>query len=184
MDKKHFDYADSNAIGKFDYLTNPWKMHIASSLIQTTFALILFAVVYVVFRFFFKIERPLRRPLLWVTWVVVTPIFYFMVLRVTLDLFFNAPSTTFDKELWLVNEKERATMVGDLMSKKILDAKSREQVIDLLGEPTDSVEYFQKSHPDLIYYVGPETGINGVDSEWLLIWFENDTVSKYLVMRD
>ena len=55
----------------------------------------------------------------------------------------------------------------------------------LLGEPIDLGNgHFSSDKEDMIYYLGPERGLIGIDSEWLLMWLENDVVVKTEIARD
>jgi hypothetical protein len=43
---------------------------------------------------------------------------------------------------------------------------TRQEVVALLGEPPKT-EYFKEF--ELVYYLGPERGFMGIDSEWLVL---------------
>ncbi|NLH72890.1 MAG: outer membrane protein assembly factor BamE [Verrucomicrobia bacterium] len=77
----------------------------------------------------------------------------------------------------------RLRMVDDLMERKILQGKTRTEVIALLGE-SDEKHHFQEW--DLVYYLGPGRYRNAIgDSEWLVIRFNSDgRVSEHRVIHD
>jgi hypothetical protein len=75
-------------------------------------------------------------------------------------------------------------MIDDLISKQLLDDKSKDEVFALLGIPEEDSPYFQSTDREVIYYLGLERGVTGVDSEWLLIWFNEGKVLKYQVAKD
>ena len=76
----------------------------------------------------------------------------------------------------------RIRMVDDLVKSHRLDHLSRAEVENLLGHPTKT-EYFHDH--DLVYWLGPERGFMGIDSEWLVIDLdERSVVRKYAVVRD
>ena len=96
------------------------------------------------------------------------------------------PIRPFDAILWrqaqTSNISVRVRMVEWLVRSGTLDGLSRPQVLELLGEP-DGGPYFRDW--DLVYWLGPERGLMGFDSEWLVLRFGPDgRVSEYRVVRD
>jgi hypothetical protein len=85
--------------------------------------------------------------------------------------------------------KERIKMVDDLIASGVLDNKQREEVRAILG-PDDGEDgtghgagYF--SDWDDVYWLGPERGFIGIDSEWLVIKYGNDgRVREYRIATD
>jgi hypothetical protein len=57
-------------------------------------------------------------------------------------------------------------MADDPVNSQRLVGLTRQEVVTLLGEPPKT-EYFKEF--DLVYYLGPERGFMGVDSEWLVL---------------
>ena len=57
-------------------------------------------------------------------------------------------------------------MADDLVNSQQLVGLTRQEVVALLGEPPKT-EYFKEF--DLVYYLGPERGFTGIDSEWLVL---------------
>ena len=73
-------------------------------------------------------------------------------------------------------------MVDDLIRSHRLNHMSRREVEQLLGSPT-ATNYFKEY--DLIYWLGPERGFMGIDSEWLAISFDGQgVVQSYAIVRD
>jgi hypothetical protein len=67
---------------------------------------------------------------------------------------------------------------------KLIHNKPKSEIIILLGSGSDS-EYFKSSERDLLYILGPERSYISIDSEWLLLWFdENDILIKYEIRTD
>lgn len=64
----------------------------------------------------------------------------------------------------------RQKMLDDVVE-NILPGSTQLEIEALLG-PSTNTGYFSKSRRDLIYNLGAERGL-GVDSEWLLIWFDD-----------
>lgn len=60
----------------------------------------------------------------------------------------------------------RGCMIDDLLASGRLRGRSRGEVIALLGEDAPT-GYF--SDYDLVYWLGPERGPFGIDSEWLVV---------------
>jgi len=80
------------------------------------------------------------------------------------------------------NDPIRIRMVDDLIRSKRLNGCSREEVRKILGKRTDT-EYFEDY--ELVYWLGPERGFMGIDSEWLVISFDDQgIVQSYGVVHD
>ncbi|MEO9633217.1 MAG: hypothetical protein ABJF89_04365 [Parasphingorhabdus sp.] len=96
------------------------------------------------------------------------------------------PRASFDVDKWKLSEDTkshpRLTMVDSLIESGLLDGKSREDVFTLLGHPPET-GYFRDW--DAVYWLGPERGFIRIDSEWLVIRFDDaGRVSEYQLMRD
>lgn len=96
----------------------------------------------------------------------------------------------FDEKKWKENKKQknynklsvRVAMVDQLMSSGKLDGLKKNDVIQLLGTPKKH-GYF--SSYDLVYHLGRERGLLSIDSEWLGINFNAESVVKeYKLLRD
>lgn len=90
----------------------------------------------------------------------------------------------FISTVWIsasTNEPVRLRMVDDLLRRYKLIGMSREQIDNLLGVPPQT-EYFAEY--DYIYWLGPERSFISIDSEWLCIKFQNDSVIAARLMRD
>ncbi|MCC7123938.1 MAG: hypothetical protein IT178_03760 [Acidobacteria bacterium] len=73
-------------------------------------------------------------------------------------------------------------MVDDLLAKRRLDGLTRSEIESLLG-PRDETRKWSEWH--LVYYLGPERGSFGVDSEWLVVRFgHSERVEEYRIVRD
>ncbi|WP_164102270.1 hypothetical protein [Candidatus Laterigemmans baculatus] len=82
----------------------------------------------------------------------------------------------------LVGTGIRLEMADHLVVRGTLTGLSRAEVVELLGEPPPT-EYFRDW--DLVYWLGPERGFISIDSEWLVIRFdESDRVAEYEIVRD
>jgi hypothetical protein len=76
----------------------------------------------------------------------------------------------------------RIRMVDDLIRSRRLGGLKRADVEHILGKP-NSTGYFE-GH-DFAYWLGPSRRMLSIDSEWLLIDFDNNgTVKSYSIRRD
>ena len=88
---------------------------------------------------------------------------------------------TFTSEKWLENPERRAKMTADLFENYVLIGMAENEVIDLLGQNNNDYGYFNQNNR-FVYYLGNERTI--IDSEWLLIDFENGIVKEYSMTID
>ncbi len=153
--------------------------------------LIIFLLLIVIFKVK-KIDKPLRNIKFWVVWTVSTLItgtsLIVFVTVFLMNIIFppehNFASKSFDNKLWLSNPNNRTEIIASLIKSKLLDHKSKADIIKLLGQPMDSCTYASSKRQDLTYYLGPERSAISVDSEWLVIRLDNDTVKNYDLHRD
>jgi hypothetical protein len=96
-------------------------------------------------------------------------------------------SLPFDAATWRNEEISttngtRVRMADRLVDSHALLNKSRGDVVSMLGEPPPT-EYFRDW--DLVYYLGPERGFISIDSEWLVVRFDDDgRVTDCQIVRD
>lgn len=83
------------------------------------------------------------------------------------------PGRAFDPAGWQADTGSgvRQAMTDRLLARGTLTGLSRAEVVALLGEPPPT-GYF--SDWDLVYWLGPERGFLGIDSEWLVVRFGPD----------
>lgn len=96
----------------------------------------------------------------------------------------SLPSYMFIYESLLGNIQsisDRQRMLPNLLPK--LKGKTFSQITELLG-PKSETNYWSESNPNLIYVLGPEPGFVSIDSQWLLLWFENNTFIRYEIKTD
>jgi hypothetical protein len=76
----------------------------------------------------------------------------------------------------------RQRMVDDLLQRDLLSRKSRDEVIELLGNPPKGPSFNER---DLIYLLGPERSWRNLDREWLVIRFDaQEQVYEFQVVTD
>ena len=73
--------------------------------------------------------------------------------------------------------------MDDLLEEYDLMGYGREELELLLGENDNDLGYFVRGDVS-VYYLGPERGLLSIDSEWLVIEFEDGKVSGYEVKID
>jgi hypothetical protein len=107
-----------------------------------------------------------------------------VVLAITFGSWLGCTSTTtteppvnaFDSKTWKDLEQTnrepypRRAMADELVGQRALHGKTRAEVIEMLGEPTET-QYF--ADYGAVYWVGPQRGFMAIDSEWLAIRFDD-----------
>jgi hypothetical protein len=97
------------------------------------------------------------------------------VVRVRKNNEYNYPKKDFNKYDWEEYIEARFTMSEYIINKKILIGKTREEVVELLGENGYVIgNYFIK------YYLGFAPYYLSIDPQILYITFENDRVIKVI----
>ena len=112
-----------------------------------------------------------------------------VILAIVLFLCYRSffPGRVFDAEQWQVNASQRGAkvrlaMADRIVARKMLSGKTRTQVTEILGKPP-ATDY--RSDWDLVYWLGPERGFLGIDSEWLVVKLDqNDVVADVKIVRD
>lgn len=97
-------------------------------------------------------------------------------------------ASRFSAEAWQENRRRpltgppRIDMIDDLLARHELVGLPRADVVALLGEP-DETAYFREY--DLVYWLGPERGFMGIDSEWLVLRLDGEgRVTERRIVRD
>ncbi len=95
-------------------------------------------------------------------------------------------SIAFETSGWHDKERRRApeyvrVRMADSLLKQDLIGRPRREIDTLLGPP-DETDYFLDY--DYVYWLGPESGMFGIDSEWLGIKFDGDIVTEATLLRD
>ena len=111
-------------------------------------------------------------------------------LGVTMLLIKIRPAASFDRAIWMASGEwqpyamnyPRRQMVDYLVGSNVLARKSRAEVEAMLGSPSRTDKFREA---DLVYWIGPDRGMFGIDSEWLLITFDSsDVVNNYFITED
>src|SRR5699024_512872 len=95
----------------------------------------------------------------------------------------NEFKSNFSTERWLNEPDERVYMIDNLLKQYKLKGMKSEVVNNLLGNPTQT-EYFKEDN-NIVYYLGDERGLIRIDSEWLILFFnDKNEVIKYSLKTD
>ena len=88
---------------------------------------------------------------------------------------------SFSTGKWIAEPGKRAAMTADLFRDYDLVGMSKAQIAELLGPDNNDYGYFNREDR-WVYFLGSERTI--IDSEWLLIDFDGDTVREYTMTTD
>ena len=95
----------------------------------------------------------------------------------------NEYNSRFNMDRWLNDESSRVHMVDNLLEEYDLVKMTMDEVTVLLGTATET-NYF-KEKDNIVYYLGDERGLIPIDSEWLMLEFdENEKVRSYEIKSD
>lgn len=112
---------------------------------------------------------------------------YFLIMVLTA---YDSTEKRFDAAIWKKEPKIRVLMIEDLKSQKILENKSKAEVLNMLGNPESNDSTYDNfinnlyrseslNHKtDIIYKLGARKGVLQ-PIRHLEIWFKNDTVLRY-----
>ena len=104
--------------------------------------------------------------------IIFSPLICVGLIIVLLFIESYHPKEEFSKEKWDNNIEKRYVMSKDIMKNKILIGKTKDEVIELLG---DGFREHNEKH--ISYYLGYLPGMS-LDPDILEIFFENDRVVK------
>ena len=90
---------------------------------------------------------------------------------------------TFTTEKWLENPGERTKIVDNLLENHALVGMTQEEILTLLGEDDAEYGYFSEEN-QWVYYMGMERGLISIDSEWLLLNFQDGVVTACDITTD
>ena len=107
-----------------------------------------------------------------------------LILSVLLLLaLFRWDAGQFTQERWEEAPEQRIQIVGSLFAKYELQGQSQGDILSLLGEDDSDRGYF--TAPDrMVYYLGDEPGLLGIDSAWLILSLEKNIVTMYSITTD
>lgn len=105
--------------------------------------------------------------------VFFSPIIYALLIISWIFCMQYYPKDHFNKQEWETNIEERYTMSKNIIKSEMLLGKTKDEVIDLLGN-----EYLDYSDNHIGYYLGFVPKLLNIDPDYLGIYFENGKVIK------
>ena len=114
-----------------------------------------------------------RRYIAVVPAVIFSPIIYALLIISWIFAVQYYPKENFNKQKWETNIEERYTMSKNIIKSEILIGKTKEEVIELLGN-----EYSDYGENQIGYYLGFVPRMFNIDPDFLDIYFENGKVVK------
>ncbi len=100
--------------------------------------------------------------------LVLSPLVYLGGIFLLIFSISYYPTYDFDQIEWNSNIEERYKMSEDIIESKILIGKTKNEIIEILGE-----NYSSNTHNSLIYELGFVPGLFNIDPDYLRINFEN-----------
>ena len=122
----------------------------------------------------FKIGSENNRWLIsFISTLIISPIIYFLAILIWVFSVSYYPNNDFDKEEWISNKEERFKMSEDLIESEKLIGKTKQEIVQLLGE-----DYYSYNENHIAYDLGFLPGFFNIDPDVLDIYFENGKVIK------
>jgi hypothetical protein len=137
--------------------------------------LILAIPIFILVRLIFeKIKvRSIRIAVTLISTLVLTLMVYVGIITLWLSVAMYYPKEDFDKDKWKSDVKKRYEMTDDLVNNKKLIGKTKEEIIQLLGQEENIFE-----SDEWTYNVGFRPSMFGIDPDILEIEFKDDKVIK------
>ncbi len=111
-----------------------------------------------------------RKMAIWASTIIGTPIIYTSIILLFIAALFYYPEYKFDPEKWKNSPEKRYELTDDLINRKLLIGKSKNEVAKLLGIPLDF-----KSNV-WVYVLGFVPALFNIDPDILEISFKNGRV--------
>jgi hypothetical protein len=95
------------------------------------------------------------------------------------------PGRAFDAAAWKdetkINQGVRSEMADRLVARGVLQGKTRQEIVDLLGEPLPPNSF---GDWDIVYWLGYDGGYMGVDSWYLVLRLSDGRVQECRIVPD
>ncbi len=105
--------------------------------------------------------------------VIFSPLLYVGIIMIWVFSVSYYPETDFSKQEWKENKEERYKMSNDIIESEMLIGKTKEEVIELLGD-----DFYSYDEGHIAYDLGFVPGLFNIDPDVLDIYFENSKVTK------
>ncbi|AFM04737.1 hypothetical protein Fleli_2365 [Bernardetia litoralis DSM 6794] len=103
--------------------------------------------------------------------IILSPIIYIGLFMIWIFSISYYPTSNFDKNEWNSNIEERFKMSEDIIESEILIDKTREEVIEILGN-----DFITNNESKITYELGHVPGLFNIDPDYLDIKLENGKV--------
>ena len=104
----------------------------------------------------------------WLLTLITAPFFYVIVILIWIVIIEHYPNREFDKKMWQTDKDKRYEYTHDLINSKILIGKTKNQVLQLLGDDADTSQI-----NELGYDIGFRPKLMGIDPSYLIIDFKD-----------
>ncbi len=105
--------------------------------------------------------------------IILSPLLYVGIIMIWIFSVSYFPTKDFNKKEWQSNTEERFEMSKDIIESKILIGKSKDQVIEMLGN-----DFIYNNESTITYELGLVPGLFNIDPDFLGIKFKNGIVVK------
>lgn len=105
--------------------------------------------------------------------IILSPLLYIGIIMIWVFSISYYPNVTFNKQKWDSNYEERYKMSKDIIKSDILIGKTKDEIIELLG---NDFYAYDKNH--ISYELGFVPELFNIDPVFLDIYFENGKVIK------
>jgi len=141
--------------------------------INLIIGVILFALLRWAFKKIIRHNNSLRVFLTWFSTIILTPLVYVSLITSFILFISYYPKKKFDESVWRLNKENRYEMTDDLIDRKLLIGKTKEEVKRILGQ-----DYFKYSVDHWAYDVSFVPSLGGIDPDVLDVFFKNGKVEK------
>jgi len=104
---------------------------------------------------------------------ILTPLIYFVLVIIWIFSISYYPQKAFDKQKWHENIEERYKMSNDVIKSEMLIGKTKEEVIELLGD-----DFYSYNDSCIHYELGFVPGLFSIDPDVLDVYFKNGKVVR------
>ena len=125
-----------------------------------------------IFRKWIKNEK-LRKLATWIGTLISTPIIYIGIIILWISISSYYPTNDFDKTKWDTDKEKRYEMSDDIIKSKMLIGKTKQEVLQILGDEGNSIE-----SNNWYYDLGFVPRFLSIDPDVLTIKFVNGKVTE------
>ncbi|NLR95082.1 hypothetical protein [Flammeovirga agarivorans] len=118
-------------------------------------------------------DRKRRKYLAIFPTILISPIAYVGLICLWFISATYYPTNDFDKQVWESNPEKRYEMSENIIDSKILIGKTKQEIIDLLGN-----DFYSYNDNHIAYELGFVPRLFNIDSDLLDVYFENGKVIK------